>query len=70
LDEDAYYFRTSGDISKLLNDISFGTDHHQNMVERNIVKIKEKYNWEEIVNLYEDHFIDILNRKIPKIENA
>jgi glycosyltransferase involved in cell wall biosynthesis len=60
LGEDAYYFRTSDEISKLLNDISFRSEHHLKMVNRNIIKIKEKYNWEKIVKLYEEHFFDIL----------
>lgn len=62
LDNDAYYFRSSGEISKLLNEITFSSSQNQKMIERNIVKIKEKYNWSEIVNLYEEHFVDILNR--------
>lgn len=66
LEEDAYYFKTSDDISKLLNEISFGSEHHQNMIERNIAKIKEKYSWEEIVRLYEEHFTDILNMAVHK----
>ena len=68
LNDDAYYFRTSGEISKLLNEISFGSLHQQNMIERNIVKINEKYNWVEIVKLYEEHFYDILTRRISRIK--
>ncbi len=65
LDEDAYYFKTSDEISKLLNDLSFREEHHLNMVKRNIIKIKEKYSWVEIIKLYEEHFVDILTRGKP-----
>jgi hypothetical protein len=66
LDKDAFYFKTSEDISKLLNEIKF--DVHQNIIMRNIVKIKEKYNWVEIIRLYEEHFYKILTDQNSKFK--
>lgn len=55
LEEDAFYFSSSGEITELLNR-EMKRKEFEYMVTRNVEKIKEKYTWNHIVNLMESLF--------------
>ena len=63
LNDDAYFFRTSDEISMLLKNLQYGTPTNENMIVRNNSKIENLFNWERIVQLYDVHFNEIINFK-------
>ncbi len=57
LNEDAFYFTDAAQVKELVETIdkkSFST-----MVSNNVCKIKELYNWDTIIDQYEQHFLKI-----------
>ena len=61
LNEHAFYFTNSSDVSALLQRASeLRTAHYQNFQEKNFSKIKEVYNWELVVAQHEQLFLEIL----------
>lgn len=61
LHEDAFYFSGSEGVKHCIEMIE--KKYHLNSVENNVNKIKNIYNWEKIIDQYENHFkIIILNK--------
>jgi len=54
LENDAYYFNTSNDVSTILNQLI--SKKSINFIEDNLTKINKKYNWQIIIDAYESHF--------------
>jgi glycosyltransferase involved in cell wall biosynthesis len=66
LGDDAYYFKSSKDISKILNGFSTGGNNilkSQEYKKSNIHKIEATYSWPIIIDQYIDHFNTILNQR-------
>ena len=61
LEEDAFYFTTSEDISLLVNKYDDIKNYRSEKIENNIEKINTKYSWETIVIQYENLFERLLN---------
>ena len=61
LEEDAFYFTTSEDISLLVNKYDDIKNYRSEKIENNIEKINNKYSWETIVIQYENLFERLLN---------
>jgi len=61
LNGDAYYFKTSEDVRKLVVQ-SNGHKESALMVKNNFVKIDKEYNWPNIVDLYENFIIECYNQ--------
>lgn len=60
LESDAYYFNSVDDVIKVINTI---TKNENNVkLTNNLNKIKNLYSWDRIINLYENHFFDILKK--------
>ena len=55
LENEAFYFSSSEDVTALLNQNSEKADF-KFMLEKNIEKIKRKYTWDHILNLMETLF--------------
>ena len=58
LNEYAYYFETSSDISNITSSVS-KTESEQNKLRTNLSKINTLYSWPKIINSYRDFFIGI-----------
>jgi glycosyltransferase involved in cell wall biosynthesis len=66
LGPDAYYFRSSRDISNLLDNEGFSQElssENQVKITNNIKKIEERYSWPIIVDQYIEHFKQIIQTK-------
>lgn len=63
---DAYYFTTSRDISGLLKTKTYLSSSDEGYRDRNIKKIEEVFNWERIVDSYENHFFEIQTKQQVK----
>lgn len=61
LGNDAFYFKNAHDITKLLNDFSNKHDYIS-FLNNNVIKIKEKYNTQKIIDDYYKIFKIALNR--------
>jgi glycosyltransferase involved in cell wall biosynthesis len=61
LGKDSFYFKTSEDISVLLKEIENKTAEHKIMITRNLSKISDLFNWERIVQMYDEHFNKIIH---------
>lgn len=66
LTDDAFYFLTPRDIKNILNNPVNGAEL-TNRKNLNLEKIKNVYNWEQIINDYENIFQHVKERSIPKI---
>lgn len=53
LEEDAYHFSSSNEVQSLIENVSKASVSEQEKIERNRKKIKEKYNWQLIIDKYE-----------------
>jgi glycosyltransferase involved in cell wall biosynthesis len=63
LQNDAYYFNAADEAGRLINTIE-RTDITVEMINNNLKKIKEKFNWPAIVNEYETMIIDCYNKSV------
>lgn len=61
LHEDAFYFSDSEEVKHCIEMIE--KKHHLMYVENNVNKIKNIYNWEKIIDQYENHFKIIIQNK-------
>lgn len=58
LGEDALYFDNDKDITKIIN--ALGKTEKVPKIENNLVKISTLYQWEQIINTYENHMLEAL----------
>lgn len=61
LEKDAFYFNDFSDITKILNTVK--KENYLNFIESNIEKIKNIYEWENIISQYESFLLNILDLK-------
>ncbi len=61
LENDACYFSNAGQVADFL--ANAGKEQYREKVKNNIIKINELYNWNRIIDQYEQHFIEILKNK-------
>lgn len=54
LEKDALYFSSSDDVKKCLDTVS--KHQHSDMVSNNLYKIRHVYEWNKIIDQYENHF--------------
>lgn len=66
LGDDAYYFSTAKEISKILSSHTRADESTQIRLESNLAKIREQYSWKNITNAYENLFVSLLNNKKKK----
>ena len=62
LEDDAFYFSTVDDVTKVLTGISH--EDHKDKIKNNRKKITELYTWETIVDQYEKLFSKLLNKEL------
>lgn len=58
LEEDAFYFSNSDDVTTVLTTVSY--TNHRDKIENNKKKITKLYTWKKIVNQYELLFLNLL----------
>jgi glycosyltransferase involved in cell wall biosynthesis len=61
LEDDALYFESSNDLTGLLKQINKHLPVAQEMISNNREKIRTDYQWVDIIQKYEDLFVDLLN---------
>lgn len=61
LGEDAFYFCTSNDVSRVIKETLY--KKHSQYIQKNRDKILKHYRWEMIINEYEKIFIELINKK-------
>jgi glycosyltransferase involved in cell wall biosynthesis len=61
LGENAFYYSTPADLAALFK--SYETGLYDGLVERNLQKIREEYNWEAVTDAYEKLFSDAIAAK-------
>jgi glycosyltransferase involved in cell wall biosynthesis len=57
LTTDAFYFNNATEVRQLVENVRRDTNE-SNMVKNNLHKIQNQFNWETIINQYEDYIID------------
>ena len=62
LEEDALYFETADDLSALLRELGSMSSLTQEMINRNLEKIRTAYRWTDIVIKYENLFLELCGR--------
>lgn len=62
LQDDAYYFGTAAEAERLIDEMN-RSEKKTTMVEKNLQKIRDEFNWPAIVNRYEAMFMDCYNKK-------
>jgi glycosyltransferase involved in cell wall biosynthesis len=67
LEEDALYFSTSNHVTEVLNTIE--KKNYLRSVSNNLNKVKEIYEWNNIINQYENHFKTIYSTKYEVRKN-
>ena len=60
LEEDAVYFKSQVDLTQLLQDIENRLPSSREMIRNNQEKIRKEYQWEDVINGYEDLFKDLI----------
>ena len=63
LQNDAFYFKAAAEVEQLCNSMEH-TEVTAIIVEKNLEKIKEQFNWPVIVNEYETMIIDCYNKSV------
>lgn len=58
---DAFYFKTQDDVASLL--LKVKKDNNLGLLRQNELKISNTFSWDNIINQYENHFIEILSNK-------
>lgn len=59
LGDDALYFQSTENVKEILNNSK--KDQFTLVLVNNIDKVREIYNWDKIINDYQDHFVHIMN---------
>lgn len=60
LENDAYYFQSSKEVQKLIESIH-RSEKEEQMVQNNLLKIENKYNWPSIIEQYNEFIIECYN---------
>lgn len=61
LGEKALYYRTQSELSSLFT--HYDPRHYDGLIERNLQKIREEYNWDTVTLAYEKLFLDAIRLK-------
>ena len=64
LDNNAYFFSDELGLGKILNEIDKILSYSDEMVEKNLKKIKTVYNWDKIISDHEVFFWDCVTKRI------
>jgi glycosyltransferase involved in cell wall biosynthesis len=64
LNEDAFYFENAEQVKQLVEIID--KKSYSDMIDSNVCKINELYNWDKIIEQYEQHFFAISKSKVNK----
>jgi glycosyltransferase involved in cell wall biosynthesis len=59
LADDALYFNSATDVSSVIQTTRKEQGYYKQMIQENVKKIREIYNWDQIVNEYAEHFNQI-----------
>jgi len=62
LNSDAFYFNNSGDIINIINDLENTFPAKEDFIKNNLKKIETIYNWNNIVNQYDNLFQKLINQ--------
>jgi glycosyltransferase involved in cell wall biosynthesis len=57
LEKDAFYFNNAVDVRKLIETVQ-RKDPEQQMVQNNLLKIQYQFNWEKVIDAYEEFIIE------------
>lgn len=68
LGKDALYFKTSTDIANHLN-TKIDINYRMQIIENNLIKIRNEYSWETIVNSYANHFYEIIETERSRLKS-
>jgi glycosyltransferase involved in cell wall biosynthesis len=60
LSSDAFYFSNAGDVQHLIENVQ-REDSEKTMVKNNLHKIHYQFNWEKVINQYEEFIVDCYN---------
>lgn len=60
LGDDAFYFSTASDISQLVNVVT-RNETKQQMIDHNLEKIRQSFNWEKVIQQYEEYIVQCCN---------
>ena len=60
---EALYFGSADDVKNIIDDFDKHSPQRKQFEENNVQKIKTFYNWDNITNMYEKMFLEVLNKK-------
>lgn len=63
LEEDGYYFKTAKDVQELIDNTRIN-NVEEKMISNNFTKIKNKYNWQTIIDQYEKFIAECFNQSM------
>jgi glycosyltransferase involved in cell wall biosynthesis len=63
LNDDGYYFTTANDVKHLVEQTARGVVEEK-MILNNLHKIRDKYNWQNIIDQYENFIIECFNQSV------
>jgi len=72
IDCDAFYFSTSDDVARQLVKQERNEFSHEKLLDNNIKKITNHFNWENVGMMYENFFLEVLdnrNEKVRKLDS-
>jgi hypothetical protein len=61
LEKDAFYFSNTSDVSNYINTVE--KREYASYVEKNLTKVEKIYEWNNIIDQYENHFETIYSTK-------
>lgn len=68
LGKDALYFKTATDIANHLN-TKINVNYRMQIIENNLIKIRNEYSWKTIVNSYANHFYEIIGTERSRLKS-
>lgn len=71
LEDDSLYFNSAAEVATVIQTTRKEKDIYKSMIKENLIKVREIYNWDKIIDEYAEHFVAISNsRKSVKMELA
>jgi glycosyltransferase involved in cell wall biosynthesis len=64
LEDDAMYFNTSADVAEYIRSVRKTDDKNQSILKNNLIKIEKMYNWDRVVELYENCFNNLAKKEL------
>ena len=62
LEEDALYFQSENDLARLLKELDKHLPSSREMISNNREKVRSNYQWNDIINRYEELFLDLAGK--------